>query len=268
MTTDEKENKSKIAETEQVDNREKERNKTRPASRLGIFICLTFSITAVGFAAYNFLSINELKSDSSLTEKIDQFETSSQALNSTITTIQSQQIELERELADLAESQERTGQSLQTLFDTQNNDEIGWSVSEVEYLINIANLRITLEQDIDTALVALQTADNRLALLGDPNLFIVRRQLTAEMNALKSVETVDITGLSLYLTDLVSRVKMLPLKPAAIPENSNSTSLYEQTSPSWEKILIDVSNSSGITSFAPIDDNVSISFTYLVLAIK
>ncbi len=93
----------------------------------------------------------------------------------------------------------------------QKNNEIGWQLTEIKYLLLTAAHRLVLARDVDTALVALQTADEKLKALPDPGLITVREQLLADMNRLKAASTIDFTGLALYLSDLTKRVRAFPL---------------------------------------------------------
>jgi uroporphyrin-3 C-methyltransferase len=84
-----------------------------------------------------------------------------------------------------------------------------WTVAEVEYLLQVANRRLQLEQDVQTAIGALQMADKRLQESGDPLWVPVREQLTAELAALRSVPPVDREGLSLRIANMVERVETM-----------------------------------------------------------
>ena len=86
---------------------------------------------------------------------------------------------------------------------------------EMEQLLRIANYQLTLANDPDTALAALQEADAVLARLADPGLQPLRRQLSDDILALRSVERVDIEGIALRLDSLARRVDQLPLNADA-----------------------------------------------------
>jgi uroporphyrin-3 C-methyltransferase len=79
-------------------------------------------------------------------------------------------------------------------------------VAEVEYLLLVANRRLQLEQDLPTALAALQLADKRLRESGDPQWMPVREQLAAELAALRAVPAVDREGLSLRIASMGEQV--------------------------------------------------------------
>ncbi len=56
--------------------------------------------------------------------------------------------------------------ALQSLRTRIGQDRHDWGIAEVEYLLAIANRRLQLEQDVRTALLALESADGRLMFLG------------------------------------------------------------------------------------------------------
>ena len=86
-----------------------------------------------------------------------------------------------------------------------------WIVAEAEYLLNIANHRLSIERDINTAIAALVAADARLKQVGDPALLPVRRTITAEINSLRSLDMPDISGMAFELASLASSAEQLPL---------------------------------------------------------
>lgn len=66
-----------------------------------------------------------------------------------------------------------------------------WLLAEAEYLMRLANQRMTLERDPHGAEAMLQAANQVLAEIADPALFIVREQLAKEVLAIQTVQPVD-----------------------------------------------------------------------------
>ena len=75
-----------------------------------------------------------------------------------------------------------------------------------------------LARDARGAVLALETADARLAALADPRLTAVREALTQERLALLSVAPVDLAGACLSLGGLIGRADALPLQ-ARVPSH-------------------------------------------------
>lgn len=94
-----------------------------------------------------------------------------------------------------------------------------WDIAEVAYLMRIASERLQLEQDVNTALVALQTASRILEKAENPAVTPVRSKLAEEIDALKAVPVPDISGMALSLAGLIEQVEELKLKESA-PEES------------------------------------------------
>jgi len=88
---------------------------------------------------------------------------------------------------------------------------LAWRLAEVEYLLTVANHRLTLAQDVDTAIAVFETADDRLKALGDPALLPVRNMISSELIALRSVPHPDLAGMALELGNLEKQVHQLPL---------------------------------------------------------
>ncbi|NNJ90331.1 MAG: hypothetical protein HKP55_01535 [Gammaproteobacteria bacterium] len=87
-----------------------------------------------------------------------------------------------------------------------------WQLAEAESLMRIANQRLSLNRDINTAILALQQADQKLLQSGNVGLTDVRNALAEEINQLKSVNLPDITGMAATLQGLSQQVNQL--KPA------------------------------------------------------
>jgi uroporphyrin-3 C-methyltransferase len=120
--------------------------------------------------------------------------------------------QFESDLEQLGSAQQAQAEALAQLKVLQSRDNLDWTLDEIEYLLIIALHRLKLERDRDTALAALEAAALRLGGIDEPGLIPARAQLAADIERLKAVERADVTGLVLYLGDLVSRVQDLPLK--------------------------------------------------------
>ena len=118
--------------------------------------------------------------------------------------LQAQQATLSATLAEAA--------ALQTGVNTD------YALAEIEHLLILASHKLALEQDVSRALAALAAADKRLAGLTIPGAMQARAGLQADMDRLSAIEQADLSGLGLYLSDLIERVDHLPLRDTALPE--------------------------------------------------
>lgn len=115
--------------------------------------------------------------------------------------LQAEQAALEARLADAAAP--------------QSGAHSDYALAEIEYLLVLAGHKLALEQDVAGALAALTAADQRLTGLALPGVEQAQAGLRADMARLGALEQADLSGLGLYLSDLIQRVDALPLRASA-----------------------------------------------------
>jgi uroporphyrin-3 C-methyltransferase len=103
-----------------------------------------------------------------------------------------------------------------------------WQLAEAEYLMRVANHRLSLNRDINTAITALQQADQKLLQSGNLGLISIRNTLAKEINQLKSVQQTDITGMAATLQGLAQQVNQLKLAGAALTRSHTESSDSEK----------------------------------------
>lgn len=91
-----------------------------------------------------------------------------------------------------------------------------WQLAEADYLMRIANHRLSLAQDTSTALTALQQADEKLRDSGDLGLLPVREKIAEEISQLKAIKRTDITGTAAKLQSLSQQVSSLKVAGEAL----------------------------------------------------
>ena len=116
-----------------------------------------------------------------------------------------------QQLAALQNQQEAGQLALARIDETLRGGRSRFQLATVEELLLLANDRVRLARDARGAVLALETADARLAALGDPRLTAVREALVQERLALLSVAPVDLAGATLSLGGLIGRADALPL---------------------------------------------------------
>ena len=116
-----------------------------------------------------------------------------------------------------------------------------FQLSSAEQLLVLANDRLQLQHDVKSALLALDSADARLAQLSDPQLFAVREALARERSALRAVPLPDLASAALTLSSLIERAPRLPLgshAPAQFKSPSARESAAIDNSPSgWSRLV-------------------------------
>ena len=115
------------------------------------------------------------------------------------------------QLQQLQTRQQNLDDALQTLIKSRSHLRNDWLLTEAEYLLKLANHRLLLERDVATAIVALQSADERLREVADPGLLKIRQRIAADINDLRAVDQPDLAGLSFTLSSLAGDIPRLPL---------------------------------------------------------
>jgi uroporphyrin-3 C-methyltransferase/uroporphyrinogen III methyltransferase/synthase len=106
---------------------------------------------------------------------------------------QSQQIALEQLYRDLA----------------KNRDD--WALAEIEQVLSTASQQLQLAGNVRGALIALQNADARLQRADRPQFITIRRAIALDIDKLKSLPSVDVTGVAVRLDSLIARIDAMPL---------------------------------------------------------
>lgn len=117
--------------------------------------------------------------------------------------------------ASLQSQQQELNQLKENLItlQEQRSSSNAWKLAELEYLLEVANLSLSLQRDPATALAALKAADDRLRRLGDPRLNDVRAKVNREIQALEGVAELDLMGMVMELSAMEESVDKLPLFP-------------------------------------------------------
>lgn len=110
------------------------------------------------------------------------------------------------------------GRRIEALQGGQIEARDNWLRQQAEYYLVLANTELRLGRRVDSAIAALELADDVLRDLGDPTLTDVRGAVAAELQALRSVEQPDIEGHAAELAGLIASVPDLPMRAGA-PDN-------------------------------------------------
>lgn len=207
-------------------------NKPEKQKRSGggflLFLLLLVAVAAAALAGYNY-------------SNIEKFNAQLNASSSTETDMKGAISRLEQQIKSTADSNAAISRKLDTLETQQENlrelipepatetIELNeeFALAEIEHLLTIANYRLQLNHDVATAIKAMETADMRLQRLSVPGSLQVREQLIADMNSLRSLNQADLSGLGLFLSDLIKRVDSLPVKEDVIVSSPN----FEEVQP-------------------------------------
>lgn len=169
--------------------------------------------------------------EQTLTQRLEQFDASNQQSLALAKNADARSTEaaarteiLEQKLAESRDQQE----ALQTLYlELANNREEGL-IAEVEQLLTLASQQLQLAGNVKPALLALQTADNRLEQLDTPQIISLRKAVAQDIQRLQNLPVIDIVGLSLKLDNLAEAVDSLPLVSERHPAAA------EVPTPDWD----------------------------------
>jgi len=214
---------------------EKEKSKKSPAKKpankkLPLYIALgvlfLIAVSAIGLAAYDFWLLRAQTSvNTQLANTQSELNNAQRELSNTQRGFETRINQLGQQLQATknqlsAEIQARKNEqsehkavnaALQNITEKLGRNSIAWRMAEVEYLLTVANHRLTLAQDRQTAINVFETADSRLEAIADPSLLKVRKEIASELTALRAMPTVDIPGLALQIGSLAETVEQLPL---------------------------------------------------------
>ena len=180
----------------------KPKAQTRHTARYAILFLLMVVAAAgvAGFYGYQFLKQQTARMDTLAAQQ---------------TQLQDQNAQLTAKLAEglqtFNKQQRDLANDIQTLRAKDQHLRKDWLLNEAEYLLQLANYRLLFARDINTAVVALNTADSRLRETGDPGLISVRKVIAESVQALKAVPQADLAGLSLSMSAISKDVASLPL---------------------------------------------------------
>lgn len=136
----------------------------------------------------------------------------------------------------------QTQNSVSQLTQLSGYNRSEWILPEVKYLVNLADINITANQNVKAAILLLKAADKRLSVLANPKFNKLRQALINDINALASVPTVDTTGILLQLDAISSQVQKAKFIPSS-PKTATDDAKEQTTNPGkantlWQKIYI------------------------------
>lgn len=206
---------------------------------------LVIAIIAIVLLAWQWLDTRQRLTglEISLSQKLNSFD--ERNVESTVTAKQAEE-KVEQTTArltvieqKLAESQDQL-EALQTLYADFANNREERTISEVEQLLVIASEQLQLANNPKTALMAMQTADNRLQQLDKPQAIQLRKQLATDITRLQALPAVDVVGSSLRLEVMAADVEKLPLMSEHHPRIKEQTVASANQTSRWQQLAGEV----------------------------
>lgn len=106
---------------------------------------------------------------------------------------------------------------------------------EVEQAITLAGQQLQLAGNVPVAVLALQTADSRLARLDRPQYLPLRKAVTKDLQKLNALPFVDMPGISLHLEQVILGVDKLPLASYGRPVEKTESQKAAEVQPWWQR---------------------------------
>ena len=116
-----------------------------------------------------------------------------------------------------------------------------WLLTEADHLLKLANLTLSYEYNIPSAVALLKTADQRLYAMNNPKLVPIRQMIANDIVKLQAVPAVDVTGIYLQLEALRTQSLQLPFVTNTYQSNTIDNLLSQQSTTSqawWKKAIV------------------------------
>lgn len=138
-----------------------------------------------------------------------------------VKSVQDSTREMQAKLSILENKQvEAQGQqlALEQLYQELAKNRDDWALAEIEQVLSTASQQLQLAGNVQGAIIALQNADSRLSRSDKPQFIVIRRAIARDLDRLKAVPSVDLTGIALRLDSVIGQIDNMPLlsdeKPA------------------------------------------------------
>jgi uroporphyrin-3 C-methyltransferase len=216
-----------LAEQADVDSPEPQVDETPKAGRsvAGVFafLALLLALVAIAGGGYLYWEMRTLKSSTdglaagqqNLIQTLD-VRPRLDKLDQRIDVISQQNVKAfgaaNERLEELQDSASMLQDSVRALQEVGSRGDRDWVIAETRYLLKMAQHRLALAGDLDSATAAIRAADAQLHTLADVSLLPVREALAKEIASLRSAPKPDIEGVVLALIQLARRSNSLPLK--------------------------------------------------------
>ena len=101
--------------------------------------------------------------------------------------------------------------ALEQLYQELSKNRDDWALAEIEQVLSTASQQLQLAGNVAGALIALQNADSRLSRSDKPQFIVIRRALARDIDRLKAVPSLDLTGIALRLDSIIGQIDGMPL---------------------------------------------------------
>lgn len=147
--------------------------------------------------------------------------------------------------AKLSESQSQQ-LALESLYQDLARNREEWALAEIEQSVTLAAQQLQLAGNVQGAVLALQTADARLAATSRPQFLGLRKTINRDLDRLRALPLVDLPGMNLRLESVLNAIDTLPLAVDSRPKPEGKPAGAAPARPTdagyWQRLGSDVWN--------------------------
>lgn len=211
---------------------------SRPSGRRGAWLAV--AIAALALAGWQWFEtrqkLNDLQQE--VSRKLSEFDTGNKeergAQKQTREQIEALQAKLGAVEGRFTEFQAQT-EALKALNQDIARGREEATLLEVEQAITLAGQQLQLAGNVPVAILALQTADSRLARLDRPQYLPLRKAVAKDLERLNALPFVDMPGVSLRLEQLILGIDKLPLTAYGRPVEKAEAQKAAGAAPWWQR---------------------------------
>ncbi|WP_133130850.1 uroporphyrinogen-III C-methyltransferase [Legionella yabuuchiae] len=213
-----------------------------PIAQRPTFIAFILVIALIAMAFALFATYTNIRLQRQMATTTDQMTTELSSISETHSSVQQKidnTIESFTESSDqLAAKLNALDKHMQSALKQQLYHSDDWIMLNARYYLQLAQINAHWSNNSQTTLALLQQADELLATIHDPRLFEVRQAIAQEINQIKTLQTVDYTGLLSKLEALQEAVSALPVKKTVTPDLEHGEKPSEHKTPeAWRERL-------------------------------
>lgn len=119
--------------------------------------------------------------------------------------------QLQSMTAQNQQMREQLKEQQRDLHELSTTDRRDWQLAEVQYLLRLANQRLLMGRDLDSALALLTASDKLLSDMDEPALHEVRASVARDIATLRGTDPLDIQGVYLQLAAVQSEIAKLDI---------------------------------------------------------
>jgi uroporphyrin-3 C-methyltransferase len=195
-----------------------------------LILILLAGLGAAGWYGYEYLETELEARDSQLGVANQQVA----ELAELVSDVQQGQQDIARTLANFIGDQQRQMEALaERVRETEGVRDGDWILAEAQYLLRLADQRLLISRDTESAAELIEASDNLLRELAYPELVAVRQALISDIASLRAAPAVDYQGLYFQILAAGQGIDSLQLKSVEAMSEDQSSNSSEASAGIW-----------------------------------